>query len=87
LRAEAAADAKGKRSPDKRFHHCALPGAAASKRASCDDCRGRIANPLHHSTLAGMQVHRLDLPALRALPTTNHQEPEISSACWMPRLT
>ncbi len=22
-----------------------------------------------------MQVHRLDLPALRALPTTNHQEP------------
>jgi len=76
LRAEAAAAAKGKRSPGRRFHHCALLGASARKRASYHDCSGRISNPLPHATLAGMQVIGVTcLPALRALPTTNHIEP------------
>jgi len=69
LRAEAAAAAKGKRSLGRGFHHCALPGASARKRASYDDCSGRIANPIPHATIAGMQVIGVTCPpALRALP-------------------
>ncbi len=63
MRAEAAAAAKGKRTLGRGFHHCALPGASARKRASYDDCGGRIANPLPHAIIAGMPGDRRDLPA------------------------